>query len=186
MRTRSWSWPPAPRPAPDDSRRDGDGAARLTTGEIVARIAGTALLGGIAYALHRYGDKNPFIAAAIEAFEDAHAFPDPEPSPPPPPAPARSKPRRAKHRRARVSPPPPPPKELSPEELDQRAAALLGVPLDASEDTIRAAFRRVVTERLNRGRGFGDLATSTADQRATLEATNAKNRLMERARRMRG
>lgn len=86
--------------------------------------------------------------------------------------PQRSEPREEPRRRApRTRPEPPPPREVE----AMRAAELLGVPLDATEDVIRAALRaRLATSRLHPDHG--------GDGKAATELIAAKNLLVERAR----
>jgi hypothetical protein len=83
--------------------------------------------------------------------------------------------RRVDPARARPQPPPPPPPPPRREIEAMRAAALLDVPLDATEDVIRAALRaRLATSRLHPDHG--------GDGEAAKELIAAKNLLIERAR----
>lgn len=168
-------------PIPPAEERDQPVSAE----EIAAKLATAALLGASAYVLHRQGELGGAVARVLDAiFNPTQSPPLGVPPPTPPPPRNRATKKRTPKRRARraVPPPPPPPAAPSAEEEAARAAQLLGVSLAATEDEIRAAFRRVVTARLREGRGFGDQAQTSEDRAATLLLTNAKNRLVERAR----
>lgn len=77
--------------------------------------------------------------------------------------------------------PPPPPRDPN-DEADRAAAALLGVPVDASETQIRARWRELVRSKLA-GEGFHDQG---GDHETTSAYVTAKNRLIERARQRAG
>ena len=166
-------------PIPPTEERDQPVSAEV----IATKLATAALIGASAYVLHRQGDLGGAVARVLDAIFNPTQIPPDAAAPPPAPPRRRTKKRTAKRRAARaVPPPPPPPRAPSAEAEAARAAALLGVSLAATEDDIRAAFRRAVTERLRQGHGFGDQAQTSEDRAATLLLTNAKNRLVERAR----
>lgn len=85
-------------------------------------------------------------------------------------------------------PPPPPPRSSSApppsftqEDVeDMRAAMMIGVPLNATEAEIRAAWRALVRDKLGR-EGFHDQG---GDPEVTSAYVTAKNRIMARARRI--
>ena len=81
-----------------------------------------------------------------------------------------------------AAPPPPPPlqDEIEDDVMDARAAATLGVHVDATADQIGAAWRRLVRKKMAAG-AFHDQPGANHDETAAL--ISAKNRLIERARR---
>ena len=155
-------------PIPPTEERDRPVSAEA----IAAKLATVALLGASAYVLHRQGELGNAVAQVFDAIFNPTPTPPPPTVPPPPPR-GRGRKRTSRRRAARAVPPPPPPVAPSAEEEAARAAQLLGVSLAATEDDVRAAFRRAVTERLRQGRGFGDQAQTSEDRAATLLLTNA-------------
>jgi len=121
------------------------------------RIFGAVVSGAVA-------GLNAYLAAeAARAAAATRGAPSPPYEPPP---------------RASTAPPPPP---FDSEDLDDmRAAMLLRVPLNATEAQIRAAWRALVRDKLG-GEGFHDQG---GDPQVTSAYVTAKNRLIERARRM--
>jgi hypothetical protein len=136
--------------------------------DVIAAGAVGAIVGVGVYLLHNFSAK---LAAAAAASVEA------------PPAPPRSPRRRAAagKKRAQARPRQPPPRAplVEPErDPDQAAAELLGVSVDATEDEIRAAHKRIVRQHMATS-GFGDTA---ADQTDTIRINAARQRLLDRAR----
>jgi hypothetical protein len=147
-------------PPPPRRRRRRKRAPAKTAQPFPWRKIFSAVVSGAVAGLNAY-----LAVEAARAAAAAHGAHSPPPYEPPP--------------RASGAAPPPPPFDA--EELDDmRAAMLLGVPLNATEAQIRAAWRALVRDKLG-GEGFHDQG---GDPQVTSAYVTAKNRLIERARRM--
>jgi hypothetical protein len=135
--------------------------------QVLGAIVGSALVGATVYAVHQL---------ATPALPQ-----QPTPSTKPKKRQQRARPRSNSRARKAASPPPPAPPPVPVDVADYAAAALLGVSVDATPEEITRALRRAVRAKMATG-AFHD--QPGADSREAAELISAKNRLMERARRV--